>query len=83
MDSTKNLLTNLCHLLVCACEVFRYIFTFLWAILCPRAVLAAKLLAAQGQLAVCKHRIGAKTHPPAMIYCEVSPPLGRAFKVLG
>ena len=63
MDTTKNLLTNLCHLLVCACEVFRYSLTFLWAILCPRAVLAAKLLAVQSQLDVCKHQIGAKKHP--------------------
>jgi len=62
MNTTKNLLTNLCNLLVCACEAFRYGLTFLRAILCSRAVLAARLLAVQGQLAICKHQIGQKKH---------------------
>ena len=31
--------------------------------LCPRAILAAKLLAAESQLAVCKHRIRQKKDP--------------------
>jgi hypothetical protein len=60
MNATKNLLTNLCNLLVCACEAFRYGLTFLQAILCSRAVLAAKLLAVESQLAACKHQINSK-----------------------
>ena len=60
MNATKNLLTNLCNLLVCACEAFRYGLTFLRAILCSRAVLAAKLLAVESQLAACKQRIDSK-----------------------
>ena len=60
MNATKNLLTNLCNLLVCACEAFRYGLTFLRAILCSRAVLAAKLLAAESQVAACKQRIDSK-----------------------
>jgi hypothetical protein len=40
MITTKKLLTNLCNLLVCACEGFRYGLTFLRAIFCSRAVLA-------------------------------------------
>jgi transposase InsO family protein len=60
MNATKNLLTNFCNLLVWACEAFRYGLTFLRAILCSRAVLAAKLLAVESQLAACKQRIDSK-----------------------
>ena len=63
MNATKNLLTNLCNLLVCACEAFRYGLTFLRAILCSRAVLAAKLLAVESQLAACKQRIDSNKRP--------------------
>jgi hypothetical protein len=63
MNATKNLLTNLCNLLVCACEAFRYGLTFLRAILCSRAVLAAKLLAVESQLAACKQRIDSNRRP--------------------
>jgi transposase InsO family protein len=63
MNATKNLLTNLCNLLVCACEAFRYGLTFLRAILCSRAVLAAKLLAVESQLAACKQRIASNKRP--------------------
>jgi len=63
MNATKNLLTNLCNLLVCACETFRYGLTFLRAILCSRAVLAAKLLAVESQLAACKQRIASNKRP--------------------
>jgi transposase InsO family protein len=63
MNATKNLLTNLCNLLVCACETFQYALTFLWAILCSRTVLAAKLLSLESQLAACKQQIDLKKHP--------------------
>jgi hypothetical protein len=54
MNTIKNLLTNLCNLLDCACELFRYAVIFLWAIFSPKAVLAAKLPAVESQLAACK-----------------------------
>ena len=46
-----------------ACEIAGYCFTFLGAMLCPKAVLAAKLLAAESQLAICKQRIEDKKAP--------------------
>jgi hypothetical protein len=63
MNATKNLLTNLCNLLVCACEAFRYGLTFLLAILCSRAVLAAKPPAVESQLAACKQQIASNKCP--------------------
>ncbi len=58
MNTIGNLLTNLCTLLCCVRETLGYALIFLWAIFCPKAVLAAKLLAVESQLAVCKHQIG-------------------------
>jgi len=37
-----------------------YALIFLWAIFCPKAVLAAKLLAVESRLATCKQRIDSK-----------------------
>ncbi len=54
---------NLCHLLVCAREMLRCALVFVWAIFCPKAVLAARLLAAESQLAACKQRILEKKDP--------------------
>jgi len=39
------------------CEIAGYCFMFLRALLCPKTVLAARLLAAESQLAMCKRRI--------------------------
>ena len=58
MNTIRNLLTNLRTLLCCVRETLGYALIFLWAIFCPKAVLAAKLLAVESQLAVCKHQIG-------------------------
>jgi hypothetical protein len=41
-------------------EVARYALVFLWAIFCPKAILAARLLAAESQLVACKHEIASK-----------------------
>ena len=60
MNAIRNLLTNLRSRLDCVCELFRYGRVFLWAIFCPRVVLAARLLAVESQLAACKHRIASK-----------------------
>ena len=51
------------HLLAGAGEAVRYALMFLWGMFCPRAALAARLLAAESQLAACKHEIAAKKHP--------------------
>ena len=63
MNTIRNLLTILCNLLVFACETFQYALIFLWAIFYPKAVLVAKLLAVESQLAVCKQQIASKKHP--------------------
>ena len=44
-------------------QLLRYDITFLLALLQPRAVLTARLLAAQSQRAVCSHRIQQKKNP--------------------
>jgi len=54
---------NVRRVLAGAGEVVHYALIFLWGIFCPKAVLAAKLLAAESQLAACKHEIAAKKHP--------------------
>jgi hypothetical protein len=51
---------NVRRVLAGAGEVVHYGLLFLWAIPCPRAVLAARALAAEGQLAACKYDIAAK-----------------------
>ena len=51
-----------------------YIGTFLWAFLHSRATLAARVLAAESQLAVCKRRIEEKNQP--------KPRFTQAFRLL-
>lgn len=63
MNAIRTLLTNLRHVLACAGEMFRYALMFLWAIFCPKMVLAARLLAAENQFAVCRHGIASKKQP--------------------
>jgi hypothetical protein len=63
MNAIRSLLINAHRLLAGAGEVVRYALMFLWAIFCPKAVLAARLLAAESQLAVCKHGIVSKKQP--------------------
>ncbi len=58
MNAIRTLLTSLRHVVSCAGEMFRYARMFLWAIFCPKTVLAARLLAVESQLAACKHQIG-------------------------
>jgi hypothetical protein len=41
----------------CAWQVLRYLASFLCLLLLPKAVPAARILAMQSQLAVCKHRV--------------------------
>ena len=49
--------------LALACRLGRYLIIFLWGLCQPRAVLVAKLLALQSQLAACKDRIDRKKIP--------------------
>ncbi len=44
-------------------QLFTYALTFFLALLQPRATLAARLLAVESQLALCKHRIQEKKDP--------------------
>ena len=44
-------------------QLLTYAHTFARALLQPKAVLAARLLAAESQLAVCQHRIQQKKDP--------------------
>ena len=60
MNALQNLLVNLCNILLCAGEILRYTLIFLRAVFCPKAVLAARLLAVESQLAVCKLRVQLK-----------------------
>jgi len=46
----RKLLAMLIHLLGCVRELCRYSQTFLWAIFCRKAVLAARLPAGRGTL---------------------------------
>jgi hypothetical protein len=41
-------------------EIFSYLIRFIWLIFYPKAVLAARLLVVQSQLALCKNRIDLK-----------------------
>jgi len=60
MNTLLNLLRNLCSAVRRIRQVSEYVLTFLWALLSPKAVLAARLLAAESQLAVCRDRIQQK-----------------------
>ena len=53
MITRFNLLRSLWHAVTCVCEIIGYGLSFVWALICPRATLAARLLASESQLAVC------------------------------
>jgi len=63
MTTLPNLLKDLCSAVGCIRHVLHYALTFIWALICPRAVLAARLLAAESQLTVCKDRIQQNKDP--------------------
>ena len=69
MNILQDLLKNLWSVLRCVHELSTYASTFLWAMLCPKAVLAARLLAVESQLAVCTHRIEQKKDPRPRFTC--------------
>ena len=59
----RSLLISVRRALAGAGEVVRYALVFVWAIFCPKAVLAGRLLAAESQLAACEHEIASKRRP--------------------
>ena len=63
MKALGDILRNAANAFSCAWQVLRYLGGFAWAMLQPKAVLAARILALQSQLAVCKHHIGAGKAP--------------------
>ena len=63
MSAIGNLLTNVRRALAGAGEAVHYAVMFLWGIFCPKAVLAARLLAIESQLAACKQEIASKKRP--------------------
>ena len=58
-----NLLRSVLMLLRCFYQPIGYGLRFLWGLMSPKGVLAAKLLAAESQLAACKNRIDQKKAP--------------------
>ena len=63
MSTLQNLVWNAHQTLQIVSQLLRYFVTFLLALMQPKAVLAARLLAAQSQLATCKHRIQQQKDP--------------------
>ena len=63
MSALQNLVRNAYQAFQFIGQLLKYAVTFLLALVQPRAVLAARLLAEQSQLAVCKHRIQERKDP--------------------
>ena len=63
MNTTKDALSDLSAGLRLAGQLLRYVGVFLWALLCPKAVLAARLLAVESPLARCREQIKQKKAP--------------------
>jgi len=74
MNALRDIVWNSGNALSCAWQVLCYLGSFIWLLLQPKAVLAARILALQSQLAVCKHRIGAGKAP--------QPRFNQAFRIL-
>ena len=63
MIMLRNQLCNAHQVFQFTGHLLRYTFSFFLALMQPKAVLAARLLAVESQLSVCKHRIQAKKDP--------------------
>jgi len=63
MNAIRSLLINVSRVLAGAGELVGYALVFLWGIFCLKAVLAARLLAAESQLAACEQQIASKKQP--------------------
>ena len=74
MSTIRDAFSGICGVLFFIRQVTSYARTFLWALLSPRARVAARLLAAESQLAVHKHRIQQRKEP--------KPRFTQAFRLL-
>ena len=61
MNAIRNVLTSTCRAISFGSEVIGYAATFGRSLVTPKAVLAARLLAAESPLAMCTQRIEGKT----------------------
>ena len=74
MNTVLNLFGNLWNSIGCIGELLGYLLRFVSVFFQTRASLAAKLVAAESQLSVCKRRIEQKQHP--------KPRFSRGFRIL-
>ena len=74
MNTVINLLGNLWNALRCVGELLGYLLRFVSVFFRSRTSLAARLLAAESQLGMCKRRIEQKQHP--------KPRFSRGFRIL-
>ena len=74
MNALGDIFRNAGNAFSCAWQVLCYLGSFLCLLLLPKALLAARVLALQSQLAVCKHRIDAGKAP--------QPRFNQAFRIL-
>ena len=63
MNTVLNLFRHLWNSIGCIGELLGYLLRFVSVFFRSRASLAARLLAAESQLSVCKRRIDQKSHP--------------------
>ena len=63
MRTYQTLFRNVSNLFFFLRQLLGYAVTFVWALACPRAVLATRLLAVEGQLAACRERVRQKKDP--------------------
>ena len=89
MNTIKSTLRNASGPVQLARHLIRYTAVFLWALLSPKAVLAARLLAAESQLAVCRDRIERHQDCVVVHFTQegiqetLSPPLIPTFEIRG
>ena len=63
MHRLTSFSSGLCAACALLCSGLRYLLIFLKALLTPRTVLAARILAAESQLALCRERLSQKKDP--------------------
>ena len=74
MNALGDIFRNAGNAFSCAWQVLRHPGSLLCLLLLPKAVLAARILALQSQLAICKHCIDADKAP--------QPRFNQAFRIL-
>ena len=68
MNAISNVLQNTCRAISFGSEIIGYTVSFGQSLVTPKAVLAARLLAAESQLAMCTQRIEGKKAPRPLPY---------------